>query len=95
MQSLINQTVNNVNKRLFGDSNNVSLLTFKYNSINKEEMKEYISYIHEWNGLTSTAKIPTTYKDYENKARNWLNGRRSKKYSNSLFYHMIQSTFNV
>ena len=58
-------------------------------------MKEYMSYIYEWNGLTLSAKIPSTYKDYERKARNWLNGRRSSKYSNNLFVDMIHSALNV
>ena len=96
LETLINATVHDVNNRLFGDSDKDDhQLTFKYGPISTDEMKEYISYIHKWKGLTSTAKIPTTYKEYETKARNWLNGRRAKKYSNNLFVDMIQSVFDV
>ena len=93
MEILINETTRNVNKRLFND--NSMNIDFKYGVIDTTRMKEYLSFIYEWNGLTSSAKIPSTYKDYETKARNWLNGRRSTKYSNNLFFDMIHSALNV
>ena len=68
---------------------------FKYYPLETNKMKEYLSYIYEWNGLTSSAKMPSTYKEYENKARNWLNGRRTKQYSDTLFVDMISSSLNV
>ena len=104
LEAVINEATRNVNKRLFDDdfqtnkdnnNDDKNNMEFKYDVINTDKMKEYISYIYEWDGLTSTAKIPPTYKDYESKARNWLNGRRSKKYSNNLFVDMIHSALNV
>ena len=92
MEILINDCVKNVNQRLFGDDDNT--LKFEYENISTEKMEKYVSYIHKWNGVSS-ANTPTTYKQYETKARNWLNGRRAKKYSDSLFVDMIQSSLNV
>ena len=92
MEILINECIKDVNKRLFGNDDNE--FKFKYNQIHKEKMKEYTSYIHKWNGIATTNN-PTTYKEYETKARNWLNGRRSKKYSDTLFVDMIESSLNV
>ena len=58
-------------------------------------MKEYLSFIYSWNGLTSNAKLPSTHKEYQNKARNWLNGRRTKQYGNDLYYDMISQALTV
>ena len=92
MEILINECIKDVNKRLFGNEDNK--FKFKYNQINSEKMKEYTLYIHKWNGI-SARNNPTTYREYETKARNWLNGRRSKKYSDTLFVDMIESSLNV
>ena len=74
---MINETLINTNKRLFGDDYDIKTEKdnneFKYYPLATNKMKEYLSYIYEWNGLSSSAKIPSTYKEYENKARNWLN----------------------
>ena len=105
MESAINETFCDVNKRLFGHNlisdnhNNDKIkshnIEFKYPAISEDKMTEYLLYIHAWNGLSSSAKVPATYRNYENKARNWLNGRRSKTYSNSLYVDMIGSALNV
>ena len=94
---MINSTLQYVNSRLSLNNDHKTDYNVKYiyGPFDSEKMKEYISFIYEWNGLTSSSKIPTTYKNYQSKARNWLNGRRSKKYSNTLFVDMIESTYNV
>lgn len=96
LESVINRSLQSINKRLF-QQNKTDYTNFDYvhGKINAHKMKQYISYIYEWNGLTQASKIPTTYRKYQSKARNWLNGRRSKKYSNTLFVDMIQSVLNV
>ena len=92
LESVINASLQNVNQQLFGNYTNDQYIC---GPIPSEKMKEYISYIYEWKGLTSASKIPTTYREYQAKSRNWLNGRRSKKYSDTLFVDLIQSVINV
>ena len=60
-----------------------------------EKMRIFLSFIHEWKGLTKSSQIPKTKKEYLKKARNWLNGRRSKKYGNTLFFDIIQQCQRV
>lgn len=81
--------MNEINKEIFDEKQqNVDDEKFKY-SLNEKEMKSCLSFIHSWNGLTSQSKIPSNFKNYRDKSRNWLNGRRSKVYGNTLFYDMI------
>ena len=99
LESVINSSLQCINIRLFGDHRNKTdcnhINQYIYGPIRDNIMKQYISYIYKWNGLTSASKIPTTYREYQSKARNWLNGRRAKKYSDTLFVDMIQSILNV
>ena len=67
---------------------------FSYN-INEREMRAFLSYIHDWKGLSSSASNPTTMKQYQFKARNWLNGKRPKQYGNCLFLDMIRKCIKV
>ena len=90
----------NIHKRIFynntniNDNNNNNLL-FKFD-INSEKIKKYLSYIYVWNGLNlSTTKIIKTKKEYMIKARNWLNGRRTKQYGHNLFVDMINQSVKV
>ena len=83
---MINEETSNVYKRIFGDDKKYN---FKFD-YNQDKLKqEYLSYIYEWNGLSSSAKSPSSKKEYQNKARNWLNGRRTKEYGNTFFYDML------
>ena len=77
-------------KDIDNEMKNVQTEDFVY-TMSDAQIKKYLSYIHEWKGLTQSSVLPDNviYKDYQNKARNWLNGRRSKKYGNSLFYDMF------
>ena len=98
LQQLINDQTEHVNNQLmiFQDIKQEEKMKYEFKyEINDDEMKKFLSYIHEWNGLTSSAKIPQSQKQYENKARNWLNGRRAKQYGNSLFEHMINHCIKV
>lgn len=64
---------------------------FEY-TLSNVQVKKYLSYIHEWNGLTQSSELSDNivYKEYQNKSRNWLNGRRSKKYGNTLFHDIFR-----
>ena len=88
LQRLINEQTEHVDNQLiiFQDMKKEKKIKYEFKyEITDDEMKKFLSYIHEWNGLTSSAKIPQSQTHYENKARNWLNGRRAKQYCNSLF----------
>ena len=78
---------------MFGYNRIIIPNKFRY-EISKKKMQSFLSYLYEWEGLKFCAKIPSTYKDYEMKSRNWLNGKRSKKYSNTLYADMIQSVLS-
>ena len=69
-------------------SENINLFSY---SLDSNKMRMFLSYIYEWNGLTKSSAKCKTEKEYLKKARNWLNGRRSKKYGNTLFFDMIES----
>lgn len=91
-ERIINQETVNIDKRMFGDNDREYHFKFNYND---NKMKEYLSYIYSWNGLTSKAKLPSTKQEYENKSRNWLNGRRSKQYGNNLYCDLISQAITV
>ena len=100
LTEIINHTENTINQQLFGYQ--IQSQSIKNNDEHKfefllkeSEINKYLSYITKWNGLSKSSKTPTTYKDYQNKARNWLNGRRSKKYGGTLFSDMIIKCKNV
>eukprot|EP00485_Elphidium_margaritaceum_P007592 CAMPEP_0202695148 /NCGR_PEP_ID=MMETSP1385-20130828/8811_1 /ASSEMBLY_ACC=CAM_ASM_000861 /TAXON_ID=933848 /ORGANISM="Elphidium margaritaceum" /LENGTH=590 /DNA_ID=CAMNT_0049351121 /DNA_START=233 /DNA_END=2005 /DNA_ORIENTATION=- len=54
---------------------------------------KYLTFLLEWNGIKtrSVASRPSTYEEFEAKAKNWLNGRRAPNYGNTLFPDMIKS----
>ena len=93
---LINEETVTFNKRVFHNDhikvNNLN--NFKYD-VNDIKMKENLNYIYKWKGLTSSASTSKTIKDYQNKSRNWLNGRRTKEYGNTLFIDMINNAIQV
>ena len=89
---MINEETTNVHQQIFGDKDFEHTFKFDYN---ESKMKEYLSFIYSWNGLTSSAKLPSTKKQYQNKARNWLNGRRKKQYGNTFYSDMISQAITV
>eukprot|EP01084_Bolivina_argentea_P015382 28780_1 len=91
LELFINEETENVNKQIFGKHYKNNNIKFRY-TINDIKMKKFLDYIYQWNGLSSSAKIPKTIKEYQDKARNWLNGRRAKNYGNSLYVDMINNS---
>lgn len=92
-EMLINEETTNVYKRIFGvNDHNDDIFKFSYN---EKKMKGYLSYVDKWKGLRLSEKIPLTKNEYQNKSRNWLNGRRSKQYGNDLYYDMITQAIEV
>ena len=67
---------------------------FEY-KLNANKTKEYLQFIYEWSGLRYLENIPKSYKEYKNKARNWLNHRRRKVYNNTMFADMIRESIKV
>lgn len=94
-ETIINEETINVSKQIFGKNEISENMRFRFMINNDNKMKEYLSYIYKWKGLTSSAKLPNTKKEYQNKARNWLNGRRTKQYGNDLYCDMIKQSFKV
>ena len=96
LETLINEETHNINQRLFGfdTKHKIRNLQFRYN-ISADKIKEYISYIYDWNGIKFISQQPVAFKEYEKKARNWLNGRRPKKYGNNLFVDMLNNVLLV
>ena len=90
LESSINEELREANQTIFGHNCSDDPNEFRY-EISKKKIKSFLSYLYRWKGFTNSAKIPSTYRDYEIKARNWLKGRRLKKYSNTLYADMIQS----
>ena len=64
-----------------------------YSYIVSEPLK-YLNFLSEWSGIKTrnTSTQPTTYIEFESKAKNWLNGRRAPNYGNTLFPDMIKSS---
>lgn len=62
---------------------------------NKQDMDTFLSYLIEWKGLNTKliekSKQPSSFKQYQKKAKNWANGARARQYSRKLYPHMIKS----
>ena len=93
MELLINEALRDVNQLIFGDNCCNYFNEFRY-EISKKKMQSFLSWIYKWEGLKYCAKIPSTYGEYEIRSRNWMIGRRSKRYSNTLYAAMIQSVLS-
>ena len=54
---------------------------------------KHLSFISNWNGinLNQAKSMPLNLKEYENRSKNWLNGRRAPNYAKTLFPEMIAS----
>eukprot|EP01084_Bolivina_argentea_P159261 277391_1 len=62
--------------------------------ITDTEMNKFLLLILNWNGINTRnscdpSKLPSTYKDYQLKAKNQINGSRAKHYSRTLYPYMI------
>ena len=85
----INSATRSSNTEIFGNLyNETQHRPFTY-LVDTDKMRAFLSYIYEWKGLTQSSQLPPTKKEYQKKARNWLNGRRPKKYGNTLCVDML------
>ena len=93
LTELINQKMEDINSRL--DLSDTKLTPFLF-TVNDIAMKKYLKFIRSWKGLIlkTMPKTPKTYIEYENKAKNWLYGRRAKKYTENLLPDMIEAADN-
>ena len=57
---------------------------------------KYLPFLSEWNGIRTrnASTRPSSYIEFEAKAKNWLNGRRAPNYGNTLFVEMMKSAEN-
>ena len=58
-------------------------------------MDTFLSYLIAWKGLNTKliekSKQPSSFKQYQKKAKNWANGARARQYSRKLYPHMIKA----
>ena len=74
----------NLNKNLL-NINNIEI------SLSPNEYKRIVNFIINWNGLKLKGyEMPKTAKEYQQKSRGWLNGRRAIQYGKYLYPIMIQ-----
>ena len=93
-EDIINRETTNLNKLVFGNHNNIKIDKFEY-KLTQNKLKELLQCVYNWNGLKYTTKKLKTIQIYQDKARIWLNGRRSKIYNNTLFVEMIEKAIKV
>eukprot|EP01084_Bolivina_argentea_P028396 52778_1 len=93
---IVNQETSKINAML-----NINLNNFNNNNNNDyiysvPNPLKYLTFLSEWNGIKTrnTSTEPTSYIEFEAKAKNWLNGRRAPNYGNTLFPDMIKSSYN-
>eukprot|EP01083_Nonionella_stella_P031645 86659_1 len=93
---LVNVKVKDTNSRLNLDSNVFnSIITNKFAYlVDPTSMNKHLGFIINWRGLKTRQiqNAPKTYLEFENKAKNWLNGRRAPNYAATLFPEMIKSS---
>ena len=91
-ERIINECTFSICQRIFDITCQTQRDIFKY-EISENISNHLMEYLLEWNGLNTklihSTKKPKSFKDYELKAKNWLNGRRAKQYSVGLYVDMI------
>ena len=97
--NLVNDKVKDANCRLSIDHEKMvkmGLESFGY-SIDAAAMNKHLGFIIAWKGLKTRQiqNAPKTYLEFENKAKNWLNGRRAPNYASTLFPDMIKAAGSV
>eukprot|EP01083_Nonionella_stella_P071925 193557_1 len=93
--SLVNDKVKDTNSRLSLDSTMFESVTHSFTyAVDNAAMAKHLGFIISWKGLKTRQiqNAPKTYLDFENKAKNWLNGRRAPNYAATLFPAMIRAS---
>ena len=63
--------------------------------LNDNEIKKCTHFITKWNGLKLNHTNIKTKEEYKEKSKSWLNGRRAKQYSNTLYPIMMYKAQHV
>eukprot|EP01084_Bolivina_argentea_P019158 35631_1 len=81
-----------INLSNYRSSNPNTDLSFNYSV---DRPLQYLTFLSEWNGIKTRniATQPSSYNEFEQKAKNWLNGRRAPNYGNTLFPEMIKASY--
>ena len=92
--NLVNDKIKDANCRLSIDHEKMAsvMKPFTYH-IDEVAMNKHLGFIISWKGLKTRQiqNAPKTYLEFENKAKNWLNGRRAPNYASTLFPDMIKA----
>lgn len=90
---IINEETDKINKKLFGEIGS-DIFEAK---LSKKHIETITQFIKNWHGLkiAEASKIPKHMKQYKEKARSWLNGRRAMQYSRNFYPVMIQKAHKV
>jgi len=86
-QNLVNEAISSLNTQL-GLEQLESGQQYKCNV----DARAHLKFLINWPGLrigSDSAKAPRSKREYEKKAKNWLNGRRAPNYGRTLFPHFI------
>ena len=86
-QNIINESISHLNMQL-GLSQLQHINQYKCNI----DPRSHLKFLIDWPGLrlgSDSAKAPRSKREYEKKAKNWLNGRRAPNYGKTLFPHFI------
>ena len=86
-QNIINESITHLNMQL-GLKQLQSCNHYKCNI----DARVHLKFLIDWPGLrigSDSAKAPRSKREYEKKAKNWLNGRRAPNYGKTLFPHFI------
>ena len=77
-QNIINESITHLNMQL-----GLSQLNPSYQYKCNIDPRVHLKFLIDWPGLrigSDSAKAPKTKREYEKKAKNWLNGRRAPNY---------------
>ena len=88
---LVNKATCILRYEIFGDYSNIQNRFIC--SLTEQEMRQSLNFLINWKGLdlkkSLKSNLPQTMKDYEGKAKNWLNGRRAKESSLSFYPFLV------
>ena len=108
-EKIVNQCTDNIISQIQIDKDNSNLELFQSLKQNirikpfeykptKKDMDTFLSYIYVWKGLNTKlidqANQPSSFKHYQQKAKNWANGARARQYSLQLYPNMIKAMQN-
>merc|ERR1719464_1724720 len=86
-EKIINEKTSEVNRMLCINTTPHNITPFKHLASVASQCK----FIENWNGLNMNQmrSLPKSLQEYENRAKNWLNGRRAINYAQTLFPEIL------